>query len=80
MVTPQEGEASVALLLLWEVQHGRAFPSGGTTLTKRVHSWTLRMRRAVADHATLKDRLSADHLQTLWLRGFLLGGVCVGGS
>jgi hypothetical protein len=52
------GEASVALLLLWEADHGKLFPSGKVDINFRLHNFSQRLEDAVAADAELRGWLS----------------------
>jgi hypothetical protein len=54
----EHGEGSMALLILWEVQHGRTFPAAvdGDNTAARLASFSRRLR----DRASRDDVLSAD--------------------
>ena len=52
------GEASVALLLLWEADHGTTFPSRSVDLTGRLSTFTKRLKDAVAVDPELQHWLS----------------------
>ena len=55
------GESGMALLILWEVDHGKAFPSrGGESLTAALLGFTKRMRLCVANEPRLAWLTSAD--------------------
>ena len=52
--TVEEGESSVALLMLWEVDHGRPFPThGGGGPSTVLASFTRRLRARVVQDATV---------------------------
>ena len=48
------GEPSVALLLLWEADHGTEFPSRAVDITGRLSTFTKRLKDAVAVDAELQ--------------------------
>ena len=52
-----KGESSIALLLLWEADHGTPFPTQAVELRGRLSTFTKR----------LKDTVGADHEMSHWL-------------
>ena len=63
-VEVSEGECSMALLLLWEVEHGRSFPINGEVDRSRVLTgFTRRLLRRVAADEDLRLWLTAKEVQ-----------------
>ena len=56
-VPVEQGESSVALLFLWEVDHGKPYPSRAVDLIGRLSSFT----------KALKDAVSVDTELSAWL-------------
>ena len=57
------GECSMALLLLWEVEHGRSFPSAGAAGGPALAGFTRRLMQRVAADADLKLWLVTKEVQ-----------------
>ena len=64
-VSLDHGEASVALLLLWEADHGHLFPSGKVDIVFRLRNFSAKLEAAVA----------ADTKLCAWLRQRKIRGV-----
>ena len=56
-VAVEQGEPSIALLLLWETDHGKPYPSQAVELVGRMSTFTKR----------LQDAAAADHALSHWL-------------
>ena len=69
-VSLDHGEASVALLLLWEADHGHLFPSGTVDLIFRLRNFSAKLEDAVAADAELRA-----WLQHRKIRGVLSPGL-----
>ena len=61
----EQGEAGMALLLLWEVDHGRPFPAGvaGESVAARLASFSRRLRARVAQDDELSAWLQVREMQ-----------------
>ena len=61
-VPVRDGEASIALLLLWEVDHGKQFPSRATDLSGRLGGFTRQLITAVAADTELSQWMVSDYI------------------
>ena len=57
------GECSMALMLLWEVEHGRSFPTVGADVSNNLTGFTRRLLRRVAEDDELKLWLTTKEVQ-----------------
>jgi len=71
--TLEEGEVSMALLILWESDHGSAFP-GPDTLQRRLSTFSKRLSETVEADDELKSWLSSKTLRRVLSPGLVSGG------
>ena len=64
VVDVEKGEPSVALLLLWEADHGRPYPSRAAMLRVRVITFSKRLQEAVAADTELSVWLQSRRMKT----------------
>jgi hypothetical protein len=76
VVAVTKGEPSVALLLLWEADHGQLYPSQAAGMWGRMVAFTKRLQKAVTADAELAARLSYREQYLTLVPGLLSRGTC----